>query len=57
MRELVIMLAKWIISYLIYLPYGIIFLPFCALKIICDAVYYINEKLLDSLWDIFELDK
>lgn len=56
MRELVIMFAKWLILYLIYLPFGIIFLPFCVLKVICDAIYYINEKLLDSLWDIFGLD-
>ena len=56
MRELVILLAKWAISYLIYLPFGIIFMPFCALKMICDAVYYLNEKLLDFLGDLFELD-
>lgn len=54
MREVVTLWAKCIIIYLLYMPFGIVFLPFCALKFICDAIYYVNDKLLDFLIDIFE---
>lgn len=50
-------LAKGIICYLLYMPFGIVFLPFCALKFICDAIYYVNEKLLDFLFDVFGLEE
>lgn len=45
--------AKYIISYLLYLPFGIIFLPFSILKCICDIVDYLDDKVINFLYDTF----
>ena len=47
------MLFRYIISLLLYVPIGVVLLPFCALKLICDIIYNINEKILEFYYEIF----
>ena len=51
--KLITILTKYIISYLLYIPFGIIFFPFCILKHICDVVYYLDDQLINFLYDKF----
>ena len=53
MKELIIILIRYIISALLYVPIGAILLPFCILKHICDVIYNINEKIIELDYKIF----
>lgn len=53
MKELGIILIRYIVSALLYVPIGAILLPFCVLKHICDIIYNINERILELDYKIF----